>query len=679
MSLEKDKLKIEENGNKSVCTEKKKKSNKFVDGTRRIVSTVFKWVSRTFCGASKSVVISGDANADDKFKVEEIISPGKQAVKNYFRRPLAVIALCVVVGMFLLSFVGPLCMPNYSDDYTSTLQINLPPTTSMRRVPSKLKGDVKQISSTSFFTVGLSSSGDVYVWGVKKLPVTNVDIGEIPDEVKKSVITHVAAGKDHVIAVSQEGKVYAWGNSNLGQFASSNEDVLEQEKNDGIIVMPEILRNGTIDSSQIKKVTCGSQASAILMNDGTLYIWGNAKTYSNMKYFTADKFFDVDFTLSNVVGISYDQKNVYTGVGGLFDKLKMNIGEASAEQSLLIGTRKITALATTNSSICVTLDDGKLLFGGSLDSDIVIKNPSIGKGNKFVKVDGGSDHFVGVASNGKVYAWGDNTFGQCDIDSDGNDAFAGAYQSYVLGEEGKLIDSVGLKGYIFGTDGNGADVFKRIISGGKMTLTIGAVAVIISTVIGIIVGCVSGYFGGWVDMLLMRITEIVAAIPFLPFAMILSALLAQTDISENKRIFLIMLILGVLSWTGLARLVRGQVLSARENEYVTAAKAMGVKESKIAFKHILPNVISVIIVTLTLDFAGCMLTESSLSYLGFGVQYPRPTWGNMLNSTTKLTIIGNFWWQWLFPGLFLAITTICINIVGDTIRDVLDPKSSSER
>ena len=155
-------------------------------------------------------------------------------------------------------------------------------------------------------------------------------------------------------------------------------------------------------------------------------------------------------------------------------------------------------------------------------------------------------------------------------------------------------------------------------------------------------------------------------VPFLPW-------------SENAKIFLLMCILGVLSWTGLARLVRGQVLVARENEYVTAAKAMGVKESKIAFKHILPNVISIIIVTLTLDFATCMLTESSLSYLGFGVTPPRPTWGNMLNGANNMTVMNNYWWQWLFTALFLAVTTICINIIGDALRDVMDPKSNAER
>lgn len=133
-----------------------------------------------------------------------------------------------------------------------------------------------------------------------------------------------------------------------------------------------------------------------------------------------------------------------------------------------------------------------------------------------------------------------------------------------------------------------------------MTMTIGAIAVIISTIIGIIIGCISGYFGGKVDMFLMRFTEIFGAIPFLPFAMILSALMAQMDISENEKIFILMVILGLLSWTGLARLVRGQILLAREQEYVTAAKAMGLRESRIAFRHILPNIVSVIFVTLTL-------------------------------------------------------------------------------
>lgn len=659
----------------------------FLSGAWKAVKNAFvtlgRWIARAFTGASKSLTkrdkkdSKGEKNKDDKFNVEEIVSPGKQAIRSFFRRPLAVIALCIVVGMFLFVYLGPLFMPTYNDNYTSSMHINVKPNLTMRKVPSKLKGDIKQISGRSYFTVGLSNSGKVYVWGIGEDSVTKTKLSDIPKEVQNAKIAHVAAGSDHIIAVSEEGKVYAWGKHSLGQYVADEKDLAEQEANDGIVVMPEVLRNSTIDASEIKKVVAGTQASAILMKDGTLYIWGNAKTYQNMPKFTGtDKFYDIDFTLGKVVGVKKNnRKAVFTGDTS-FTKFKYDLN-ASGSTTLgnIIDDNLIEQVVATNSSICVLLSDGTMRYSGTIETTNTVSKPN----KKFVKLSAGNDHYAGVTADGEVYAWGDNTFGQCKIDGEGADVMAGAFQTYSVSAGGKLLDSAGMKGYLFGTDHYGRDVFKRIISGGKMTLTIGAVAVIISTIIGIIIGCISGYFGGWVDMILMRLTEIVAAIPFLPFAMILSALLAQTSVSEGKRIFLIMVILGVLSWTGLARLVRGQVLAARENEYVTAARAMGVKDTKIAFKHILPNVISVIIVSLTLDFAGCMLTESSLSYLGFGVQEPRPTWGNMLNATTKLTVIGNFWWQWLFPGLFLAITTIAINIIGDTLRDVLDPKSSQDR
>ena len=257
--------------------------------------------------------------------------------------------------------------------------------------------------------------------------------------------------------------------------------------------------------------------------------------------------------------------------------------------------------------------------------------------------------------------------------------FAGALQSYAVDETGKLIQSVGLKGYIMGTDGRGRDVFARIVHGGKMTMTIGAVAVLVSSTIAILVGCVAGFFGGWIDILLMRVTEIFSSIPFLPFAMLLSQIIKYYNVTETARIFIIMLILGALSWTGLARMIRAQVLAEREKEYTQAARAIGVKESVIAFKHVLPNIVSVILVSMTLDFAGCLLTESSLSYLGFGVQQPEPTWGNMLNGCNNSTVIQNYWWQWLFPALFLSLATISINVVGDALRDALDPKSNTHK
>ena len=325
--------------------------------------------------------------------------------------------------------------------------------------------------------------------------------------------------------------------------------------------------------------------------------------------------------------------------------------------------------------MALILENGELIVSGVFENG-EDELPRLQEGEYFTAIEGGTRHFVGVTNLGNTYAWGHNAYGQCDLQGAESvaAAYAGSLQTYLVDGEGKLIKSAGLKGYLMGTDGRGRDVFTRIVHGGKMTMTIGAVAVLVSSAIAILVGCVSGYFGGWVDTLLMRITEIFSSIPFLPFVMLLSQIIKYYNVSETMRIFIIMLILGALSWTGLARMIRGQVLAEREKEYATAARALGVREWKIAFRHILPNIVSVILVSMTLDFAGCLLTESSLSYLGFGVQQPQPTWGNMLTGCNNSVVIQHYWWQWLFPSLFLSLATICINIVGDALRDALDPK-----
>ena len=274
--------------------------------------------------------------------------------------------------------------------------------------------------------------------------------------------------------------------------------------------------------------------------------------------------------------------------------------------------------------------------------------------------------------------WGADYYNQSNVpakvsSSNIKEFYTDFYQNYAITENGDIL-TWGLKGYLFGTDDLGRDIFTRLLNGGRMSITIGAVAVIISTIIGIIVGGISGYFGGRVDMVLQRITEMVNSLPFLPFAMILSALIGNS-MTSNQRIFLIMVILGLLSWPGLSRLVRAQILSIREQEYVIAARSLGIKQLGIVFRHILPNVISVIIVSATLDFATSMLTEATLSYLGFGVQAPQPTWGNMLYGANDSKVIQNYWWRWVFASIILGVCVICINLVGDGLRDAIDPKS----
>ena len=640
---------------------------------------------KSFFGKKPNKENAAAMSDEDRAKaadVEEIISPMRQIVNNFLERKLAVGALVLLIAMFITMFVGPLFMPKYTDSYTEVTQQSIAPTMSLMKVPAELKGEIKMIDGYGSFTVGLSNSGHVYVWGSTQIGTTGVDVSEIPADLPQGNIAMVAAGIDHIVAIDNDGKIWCWGYSKLGQYGTQAEAEAKGEAiNPNIAYMPQELADNGVDLANVKKLTCGYQASAILMNDGTLYLWGNKNVYQNFdKFLGAVGMHDMDFTLNYIVGINGRRNTIFTGSRGLYDVVRGNVGEKPVKIGEFLGKRQIEEIIATSTSVCLLLNDGSICFAGDFTSDAV-KAPTLGSDEHYVDIVGGSYHYSGLTNKGNVYSWGRNTLDQCELGKNTgiSQIYGGAFQTYVADENGSLIDAWGLKGYLFGTDNRGADIFQRIINGGKMTMTIGAVAVIISSIIGIVIGCLAGYFGGKLDILLMRVAEVFAAIPFLPFAMILSAVMGRMNLSENARIFIIMVILGVLSWSGLARLVRGQVLVVRESEYVTAAKAMGVKENVIAFKHILPNVMSVILVNLMLNFGTCMLTESSLSYLGFGVQYPRPTWGNMLNGANNATIIGNYWWQWVFTALFLAVTTICINIVGDALRDVMDPKSSVEK
>ncbi|MDD5954308.1 MAG: ABC transporter permease subunit [Firmicutes bacterium] len=639
-------------------------------------ATLKRWFLRLWKGGN---ALNDELNQKDNMNVEDIVSPMQQVLRNFFDRKMAVIALVVLIAMFLAVFIGPLFMPKYYDAYTEVTQKSIEPNMSMMSVPKELENDVKMIDSYGSFSVGLSNAGKVYVWGSTKIGTTGVDMANIPEDVLNSNIVMVAAGIDHAIAIDDQGKIHAWGNNRLGQFSVLKEG---ETPNPNIAYMPQELAENGVDVNNVKKLTCGYQCSAILMNDGSFYLWGNKLAYANIDLFlNAGTMYDMDFTLNYIVGINGKCTSIFTGSRGLYDAVRTQVGSKAVKLKDYLDGRKIESITAANNTMCLLLDDGSVCFAGDFAGNMT-PVPTLPADEDFVQIVAGSYHYSGLTNKGNIYSWGGNTLDQTEVPKNYEGAtklYSGAFQTYAVNDNDEIVAKWGLKGYIFGTDTAGANIFQRIINGGKMTMTIGAVAVIISSVIGIIIGCISGYFGGKVDILLMRVAEIFNAIPFLPFAMILSAVMGRMTLSEDMRIFIIMCILGVLTWPGLARLVRGQVLVARESEYVTAAKALGVKEYAIAFKHILPNVMSVILVNLVLNFGTCMLTESSLSYLGFGVAYPRPTWGNMLNGANNETIINAYWWQWFFTATFLAITCICINIVGDNLRDAMDPKSNSSR
>ena len=215
--------------------------------------------------------------------------------------------------------------------------------------------------------------------------------------------------------------------------------------------------------------------------------------------------------------------------------------------------------------------------------------------------------------------------------------------------------------HLLGTDGLGRDEFVRLLAGGRITLSVGAIAAMVAMLIGTLYGAISGYYGGWLDTLLMRIVDVFLSIPTLFLLLFLAAMF-------HGNLFTLMIVIGVTSWLGPARLVRGEVLTLKERLYVEAARSIGAGDNRIIFRHVVPNVGGTIVTTTTFMIASAMLAETALSYLGIGVRAPMPSWGNLL-SNAQSDIFAGAWWLILPPGFAILITVCAFNFLGDWLRE----------
>lgn len=220
---------------------------------------------------------------------------------------------------------------------------------------------------------------------------------------------------------------------------------------------------------------------------------------------------------------------------------------------------------------------------------------------------------------------------------------------------------------ILGTDNLGRDVYTRIVYGARISLSVGLVAVAIRVFLGILIGSLAGYYGGKIDNVLMRFADMVMCFPQL-------LIIITIIVIVGPSIFNVMIVLGILGWPGIARIVRGQILSLREQEFMEAAEALGLSDFRKIFRHLLPNIMASVVVFATIGIAGAILTEAALSFLGLGVQPPTPSWGNMIQAARSIYALQRQWWLWVPPGLAIFITVMSFNILGDGLRDALDPK-----
>ena len=279
-------------------------------------------------------------------------------------------------------------------------------------------------------------------------------------------------------------------------------------------------------------------------------------------------------------------------------------------------------------------------------------------------------------------------WGEIELDESGKVEYATSETTYTVDGVTYTIQQTTEKGlkdnfldapsadHLLGTDNEGYDIFVRLMYGGRISLTVSFIAVFLITLLGVVLGGIAGYFGGWVDNLIMRLSDVLMCLPGVPILLIISTLLDASDIDAKYRIYLLMIYLTFISWTGTARLVRGQILSLREQEYMVAAEAMGYSTGRKIFKHLVPNVMPQLIVQMTLSLGSMILYEATLSYLNLGVKAPYAAWGTMINIiSTNQDILQNHLNVWVPAGICIVIAVLGFNFVGDGLRDALDPKA----
>ena len=610
-------------------------------------------VGHSFLGMFKRLFVH-DKVEKDVLAEEALQTPGKVIFKNLIHNRLGVAGFIVFVAILLFSFVGSQLVPMRAN-YTELTNGNLKPGTNYLKYPKELDNkEIAQIVSGVSYGAAIDTDGKFYIWGTEcNLEQDGVSdyIMSVPQEVYDNKIIYIQSGTNYMFAVDENHNIYSWGYYGNGQtkLSTQAEEALKE--------------------SDVQQIVAKAQWAGLLTTDGELYIWGSTQAHMN--------FIVPSSAQGHITKVAAGDNNLAM----LLDDGTIALaGDRGTEFATNIpaemqdGSVKIVDIAATNRNVVATDENGELHLWGSSENGLNVM-PDLD--DEVVHVASGYKNFVATLANGEVVVWGANDLKQLKTPKDMSDiqqVYASYFQFYGIDGDGH-IHAWGNKGYIFGSDQYGRDMLTRLIHGGRISLTVGAIAVVISTILAIIVGLTSGYFGGWVDHLLMRITDIFYAIPFYPIAVTLSFVIGNS-ISESARMYLIMVILGLLGWMGLAQLIRAQLLLEREKDFVLAAKALGIRQKGIMVRHSLPNVFNLIIVNITLNYASSLLSEAGLSFLGFGVAEPTPSWGNMLTSAQQSTVIQYYWWRWIIPGIFVIIAALSINMVGDALREAMDPRSN---
>lgn len=560
---------------------------------------------------------------DDDQRVK-VLSPSMLVFKRFIRNKLAIIGSFIIVGMFLFAFLGGVVSP-YGE-------------------------------SQVFMGYESMSKDYASVTKNKEFRYTTAEGKNLPSAVKAEVILAVNSGKSEFTSM---GKVYA-----LTKEGENLYRISLMDKYATATVIRGIVDVKAVNGKTLSEEVKNGFLAAIDAKETSFTVAGVTYQVSNQgKEYSLGILDDIALASHKIL----DAYNVTT-------KLSIEF-KLQAEKTFNEGLNSFEVEGVTyyiesegNSGTIYYSENGNQVNYAEL--------------SEFVVAPIGNDVFLDVEFKSLILqAISDGETSATQIDAEGNEVVykidrKNEQFTVKADTETQLIQiyQKPSKAHWLGTDGNGMDIMTRLMYGGRISLMIGFIVVAIQTVLGVVLGGIAGYFGKWVDNLIMRIVDIFYCIPSMPLIIILGSIMDSLKVNPQVRIYFLMIIMGLLGWPGVARMVRGQILSLREQEFMTATEAMGISVPRRIFRHLIPNVIPQLIVMATMGLGSIILTESSLSFLGIGVRFPFASWGNIISAVSNVHVMTNYWFVWIPAGICILLTVLAFNFIGDGLRDAFDPK-----
>lgn len=561
-----------------------------------------------------------EMSLDDARRVK-VLSPGMLVLKRFLRNRLAVVGLVILVLMFLFSFVGPLFSP-----YTQAQVF------------------------TNLGTMSKDYAGAIYNTELRYTVVEGETFGSTDRT-------------QFLLALGKNTQNFSSGDINYSYTSVNDELTYRIVRLDQVA---EVLFDQLIPTDDVS------------LSDEFIAAYDTA-VEEGLDIFSVD---------DTIYRISEERKSKIVSVEGCVAIASLNVYDAYSEESLDI-IESFPFLLACESAIAEGIDeftvDDLTYTINYRDGQYTILDST---GDNFAEVSGiivnplDQSEFLTVEFKSAIREGIYNREEYVDFTHEDGETIEyqieRVNQNYYIKKETitELISMYELPSinHPLGLDNNGMDVMTRLMYGGRVSLMVGFVVVIIETVIGVIIGGISGYFGGKVDTALMRFVDLFNSIPFYPIVIIFGSVMDILEVEPMTRIFTLMAVLGILGWTGVARVVRGQILSLREQDFMVATEATGIRTNRRIFRHLIPNVMPLLIVSATAGLGGIIITEATLGFLGLGVKYPLASWGSIINVASDPYVMTNFWFMWIPAGMLILLTVLGFNFIGDGLRDAFDPK-----